>query len=187
MPRRRREAVTAPTINRRIFFYRIDAGVHPDTGQPRQIRFGHVVTQLAALPFRAGTNGRYLDGDGKQTCLWADNNESPYRIKLAHIRRSQHPPVEIHGNFTKLELERGGGLAEITHLVIFPRGIVGAEFNFYGPRASQLSVYIGSKLAGIVPTFRLLPLVRPDLEQALAALDDITLLDLKARASFAGP
>ncbi len=185
MPRQHRDPDAPKVVTRKILFYRIDAGFHPDTGNPRVVRFGHAITQLNALPFASGTNGRYLDGSGKQICLWADKNDSPFHLKLANIRRTQHPPVENAGTFSKLEIARGGGLAEITHMVIFPNRICGAEFNFYGPRASQLPVYAATKLAGTVPPFRLNSLMRPDLEQRLADINDVGLLDLKIRASYA--
>jgi len=171
-------------INRKVFFYRVNAGVNPDTGEPRQINFHPSVQHLNGLPFTS--DGRYLDtSDGKQLCCWPDNSQLPFRFRLANIRRGQHPPVENEGTFSPLVLGAGRGLAEITHLILFPDGICGAEFNFYGPRASQLSFYFALKLKNLCSGFRLASIARPDLEARLASLNDIKLLDLKVRASFA--
>ena len=172
------------TITRKIFFYRVNAGVHHDTGEPRNVSFGKAIQHLAGMPFTP--DGRYLDtDDGKQLCCWPDSLENPYRVRLANIRRGQHPPVENEGKFSPLVLGDGKGLAEITHLILFPDGVCGSEFNFYGPRASQLSYYFALKLKELCPGFRLVSIVRPDLEARLASLTDIKLLDLKFRASFA--
>lgn len=172
------------TITRKVFFYRVNAGVETDTGEPKTVNFGPAIQHLEKQPFTP--EGRYLTSDdGKQLCCWPDSLQLPYRIRLANIRRNQHPPVENEGMFSPLVLGSGRGLAEITHMVLFPGGVCGAEFNFYGPRASQLSYYFAIKLKDLCPGFRLASLVRPDLEARLAALNDIRLFDLKVRASFA--
>jgi hypothetical protein len=171
-------------IARKVFFYRVNAGVHFDTGEPLEVDFRQAIQHLSKMPFTA--NGRYLDtDDGKQLCCWSDSSRAPYHLRLANIRRGQYPPVENAGTFSPLVLGAGRGLAEITHLVLFPDGICGAEFNFYGPRASQLPFYFALKLQGSCPGFRLASIVRPDLEARLAALSDIKLLNLKVKASFA--
>lgn len=184
MARPKKEQPKTRTITRKVFFYRVNAGVEIDTGEPKKVNFGPAIQHLDKLPFTP--EGRYLNSDdGKQLCCWLDSSQLPYRLRLANIRRDQHPPVENEGVFSPLVLGSGRGLAEITHLVMFPGGVCGAEFNFYGPRASQLSFYFAMKLKDLCPSFRLASLVRPDLETRLAALSDIRLFDLKVRASFA--
>jgi len=184
MARAKKEKPRRTTILRNVFFFRVDAGINPDTGKPLEINFGPSVRHLEGLPFTP--EGRYLDSDdGKQMCCWCDTAQLPYRLRLANIRRGQHPPVENGGTFSPLILRAGHGLAELTHVVLFNGGVCGAEFNFYGPRATQLSYYFGVKLRGICPLFRLRSIARPDLEARLASLTDIKLLDLKVRASFA--
>lgn len=171
-------------ITRKVFFYRVNAGVHFDTGEPLEVDFRQAIKHLSTMPFTS--DGRYLDTeDGKQLCCWPDSSRAPYHIRLANIRRGQYPPVENAGAFSPLVLGAGRGLAEITHLILFPDGICGAEFNFYGPRASQLPFYFALKLHGCCPAFRLASIVRPDLEARLAAISDIRLLNLKVKASFA--
>ena len=132
MARSKKEA-KQKTVTRKVFFYKVNAGVNTDTGEPCKIIFGPAIRELNKLPFT--TDGRYLDTDeGKQLCCWPDRVELPYRLRLANIRRGQYPPVENEGSFSPLVLGSGRGLAEITHMVLFPGGICGAEFNFYGPR-----------------------------------------------------
>jgi len=173
------------TLKRRVFFYRINAGIDPATNQPRVVNFHQPMTHLETLKF--DENGRYLktSDDDKQLCLWVENRNLPIRLQLAHIRRGAHPPIEHGGQFSPLLLPDGRGLAEVTHMVIFPNNICVAEFNFYGPRASQLAFYCALKLNNICPGFKLNPLVRPDLQARLAKVTDIKVLDMKLRASYA--
>ncbi|HEX4066720.1 MAG TPA: hypothetical protein VHZ09_11915 [Acidobacteriaceae bacterium] len=186
MPKGKKKDVGPKTIRRRVFFYRVNAGIHPDTGEPKKVNFANALSQLGAMPFSEADDGRYLaTNDDKQLCCWVDNLASPVRLRLVAIRRNQHPPIENAGAFTALVLPAGCGLADITHLVLFPDGICGAEFNFYGPRASALSYYSAIKLKSWCPPFRLNPLVRPDLAAKLAAMQDIKVLNLKVRASYA--
>jgi len=184
MARARKNDTNPKTITRKVFFYKVNAGVSPDTGQPVKLNFSPAVQHLATLPFTS--DGRYLaTEDGKELCCWPDSLQTPFRFRLANIRRGQHPPVESEGNFSPLILGAGRGLAEITHLVLFADGTCGAEFNFYGPRASQLSFYFALKLNALCQGFRLAVIMRPDLEARLAAIGDLKMIDLKMRASSA--
>lgn len=174
------------TLKRKVFFYRINAGIDPATNQPRVVNFRQPFTELETLKF--DENGRYLktSDDDKQLCVWIENKDLPIRIRLGHIRRGAHPPIEHGGELSPLILPAGRGLAEMTHMMIFPNNICAAEFNFYGPRASQLAFYCGVKLNGnICPSFKLNSLVRPDLQARLAKVTDIKVLDMKLRASYA--
>ena len=107
--KKKKEEPKQRIITRKIFFYRVNAGVETDTGEPRKVNFGPAIKHLTGLPFT--TDGRYLDtDDGKQLCCWPDNLQLPYRLRLANIRRGQHPPVENEGTFSPLVLGAGRGL-----------------------------------------------------------------------------
>lgn len=185
MPRPKKE-VDKKLVDRRIFFYRVNAGVQ-ETGEPKNVSFGPALRTIDHMPFSDGDNGRYLASkdDDRELCCWVDKSQSPYQFKLAYIRRSEHPPVEHDGELSPLPLPRGQGLAELTHFMIFPKGIVGAEFNFFGPRASQFSFYCALKLKNAIPGFRLNPLLRRDLQKQLAKLSEVKMLDLKIKSSYA--
>lgn len=184
MAKTSKNQVKVKTYKRKIFFYRVNAGFSPDTGEPRSVNFAPGLAHLQAMPYTE--DGCYLaDEEGKQLCCWIDKASLPHHLKIAYIRRDLHPPVESEGMFEPLVLAQGGGLAELTHFILFPGGICGAEFNLYGPRASKIPFYFGAKLRGICPPFTLNPLVRPDLNARLASLTDIKLLDMKVRASYA--
>ena len=157
----------------------MNASVRNDTGTLLEINFSKPIQHLSTMLFTA--NGRYLDSeDGKQLCCWTDNSNPPFRIRMANIRRGQHPPVENEGTFTPLVLGRGKGLTEITHLLIFSDDICGAEFNFHGSRAPQLAFYFALKLKGFCLLFRLASIVRPDSDARLVALNPTFRASLRA-------
>jgi len=49
---------------------------------------------------------------------------------------------------TDLNVQTFEGLVEPVHVVFFRGGLVGVEFNFYGPRPSRLGYYL-QKMAGL--------------------------------------
>jgi hypothetical protein len=48
-------------ISRKVFFYKVNAGVHYDTGEPLEIDFRRAIQHLSTMPFTS--SGRYLDTD----------------------------------------------------------------------------------------------------------------------------
>ncbi len=76
----------------------------------------------------------------------------------------------------------GDGLSESTHMEFFANNIVGAEFNFYGPRATAFSEYCEEKATGI-PRFHLRPLLHRDGITQLNELQDIRLFAIRVHTS----
>jgi len=78
-----------------------------------------------------------------------DNLKDTIDIRFVASRNNALPHIDQDGKLVPLlDLLPGnkGGLAEVTHLVIFPEyKVIGSEFNFYGPRPSALIYYIQSK------------------------------------------
>ncbi len=178
MPGRRRR----PTVERKIYFYRVDSGLD-DAGRPLLYDPVPALSHVSTLPFTSA--GRYWELDETVTCCVIDHLESPQRLRLINVRRSGLPQIEDGGSFSPLQLPRTSGLAETTHVVLFPGNIVGVEFNFYGPRAGRLGAYLGVKAAGHGPPISLQPLLRHDVATQLAQLADVRVLDLKIHASYA--
>src|SRR5580692_10346407 len=123
------------TIERKIFFYRVDGGLD-DVGRPLPF---DVAGSLAAVNKLSWSSGdRYLpDSDGNDVCCWIESKKDKPRLRIGRIRRSGLPPVEEAGRLATLPIKPSEGLAETAHVAFFPNdGVVGMEFNFYAPRAS---------------------------------------------------
>jgi hypothetical protein len=172
------------TVERRIYFYRMDAGTD-DGGRPLPFDIRAPLAYLGTLPFT--TDGRYLvEDDGDHTCCWPD--EAPGacpRLRFGSIRRSGFPQVERGGALTQLHLAPTSGLVEQVHVVFFPDAIIGAEFNFHGPRVTRLAPYLQAKAGDLCPPLTFLPLLRQDVADQLADLRDVRLLRLRIHASYA--
>jgi hypothetical protein len=122
--------------------------------------------------------GRYLeDEQGNPLCGWPDvaggvrdykvkSGEFP-RMMFGRVRRSGLPRVEKGGRIDPLGIPSDAGLVEITHVVFFPNNIVGADFNFYGPRVPRLGLYLHTLCPGQCPPLTLLPLLKGDIRGEL--------------------
>jgi hypothetical protein len=105
------------------------------------------------------------------------------KLRLGIVRRSGLPDIEESGNITPLGILDGQGLVEIIHIVFFPNNIVGAEFNFYGPRISRLSGYLHAKCGDRLPPIRLAILLRQDIQEQLAHLRTIRVARIRLHRS----
>jgi hypothetical protein len=170
-------------VERKIHFYRVR--VEPDrSGATPAFNVIRVLGHINGLPF--SPPARYLEGsDNNALCCWIDNiSPLPARIFLANVRRSGLPALEQTGRIRPLSIPATSGLAEQTHIIFFPEMIVGAEFNFYGPRISRLAVYFSMKAQGICPSVTFEPLLRRDVLVALDRLGELRLINLKISRSF---
>ena len=78
----------------------------------------------------------------------------------------------------------GGGLAEQTHMVFFPKNIVGCEFNFYGPRIGRLRSYLAAKAPGTAPSdISFDQLLRDDAMKRLGELAGLRLMTIRVHTS----
>lgn len=172
-----------PTLERNVFFYRIDAGDDPH-GRPVAFDVAKALQHVNSLPFT--DVGRYhLAEDGNAICCWVDVATQAGQLRLGTVRRSGFPQVDRSGTLSDLNIPISAGLVEQVHVVFFPDGIVGSEFNFYGPRLSRLSAYLVEKAAGVVPQVVFEPLIRKDVTEQLDRLQDVRLFQLRVRKSYA--
>ncbi len=155
-------------------------------GRPIQFDPMPVLTAIALLPFSDDGNGRYLlDDDGNAISAWPDVSASRVALKFCQVRRNGLPQVERGGVVDDLKIAADAGLLEPIHVVFFGENIVGADFNFYGPRISRLGYYLRTKSRMNGPPLHFLPLLRQDVTQQLNRLDEISLFDLRIKASYA--
>lgn len=181
MPRNRQRQ---STLERKIYFYRMhvgtDAAVAPVTFDPRT-----ALRTIDTIPF-VGSQERYLvDGESNAVCAWVDDLGAEPKIRLVRIRRTGLPQIEEAGLLSDLNLAVNAGLAEPVHVIFFPNNIVGADFNFHGPRLSRLAFYLHFKGGDGVPVVNFEPLLRLDISAQLDRLRDVRLFNLKVRPSYA--
>jgi hypothetical protein len=172
----------ADTVERGIYFYRTDAT--DQHGQKAVFDAKKVFAYLKALPFTDA--GLYRDnGDGTTNAVWVEKL-SPLLISYAIVRHQGLPTVERQGQLSPLPIRPKDGLCEPIHAVFFDNGIVGAEFNFHGPRLTGLASYLKEKApANMMPEhLRFGMLLKTDPIAFLDRVDDLKVLDLKIKSVY---
>lgn len=157
-------------VKRNIFFYRVQVP------EGEQWRRADVLRALDALP-----DDERLLNLGNDNYAWAKVDRIPRtsgetgRVRFFRIRRSNLPGVEDQGNVTDLNIPDTAGLAEPSHLVFGPDGLIAAEYNNDAPRMSAFQRLLNSKLGMDIQigTF-----VQGDIVEQLDRLTDIRLLEI---------
>jgi len=169
------------TLERSIRFYRVDAGQN-DAGEP--LTFS-ARDSLATLHELVEQGDRYASPpDGRVFSCWVDALNAPQRVRMATIRRSELPEVEDGGLLSPLNIPATSGLAEHVHLVFFTNQILGADFNFFGPRPSRFAWYHNEKTRGKHPPISVDPLLKADVAASLQRMRDVRVLRLKIRRAY---
>lgn len=101
-------------------------------------------------------------------------------MRFLRVRRENLPAVEQAGSLSDLPIQDDAGLAEPSHIIFGPRGLVVAEYNHFAPRISALSYYLSVKLERQV---EFATYVQPGVFEQLDRLGDIRLVELTARPS----
>lgn len=170
------------TVERKIYFYRIDCG-NQENGSPIQFDCNSSLEHINTLPFQE--DSRYLpDGEGNVYCAIIDDVKGS--LRFAQVRRMGLPLQENGGLLSELGLHQDAGLFEATHILFLPNNIIGADFNFYGPRVSRFTQYLKARCANKLPNiFEVNPLLRRDAITQLDNLNDARLLHLRIKPSYA--
>jgi hypothetical protein len=183
MPPKRRKL--SKTIERKIHFYRIDAGVNV-SGKPLIYDPVPALNKIKGLPVTDEKYGRYLtDEDGNAIGVWPELVGVRTALRFCQVRRNGLPQVEQAGVVNELNIADDAGLLEPVHVVFFADNIVGADFNFYGPRLSRLGYYLSTKTGMDGQLLQFMPLLRQDVAAQLNRLDEISLFDLRIKSSYA--
>ena len=173
-----------PTLERKIHFYRANIGSDAG-GRPLPFDPAPALKVVYKLPFADGPASRYLvDDDGNAICVWPGGSGAQQRLRFCQIRRTGFPQLEQAGAVSDLDIAANAGLLEPVHVVFFPDNIVGADFNFYGPRLQRLGYYLRLKSRNAVALATFDPLLRHDVAEELDHLTELRLLDLKVKASY---
>lgn len=167
-------------VDRKIHFYRIDAGQNA-SGHLLPFDPAPTINHIRSLP----TNGdrRLVRADGNSTYCWIFRGTAPQRLRVATVRRFGLPMIEAQGNVQSIALAADAGLADMTHVVLFPNNIAGADFNFYGPRLSRLEEYFAVKADGVTPPLTFDTLLNPNVAQRLNDLGELRLFNFRIRRS----
>ena len=154
-----RGRAAAPTLERKIHFYRANIGIDGG-GKPLPFDPTAALAAITAMPFADGMAGRYLlDDDGNAVCVWPGSAGVRTTLRFCQIRRTGLPQLEQGGTVSDLNLAADAGLLEPVHVAFFSDNIVGADFNFYGPRLSRLGYYLRVKSSNAVPIATFEPLL----------------------------
>jgi hypothetical protein len=172
-------------VVKKIYFLRVDAG-KTDSDKPVTFDPKPILGALDQLDFADGQ--RYIDNyDGNVTCAWVDTIGAESRMRLATIRKTDLPQLEVGGKLGDLQLPENGGLAEPIHLVFFPNNVVGVEFNFYGPRATRLPWYLKKAVPLEAEGIKRVEfLTRQDVLGQLGKFDAVRTVSLTAKPAYAG-
>lgn len=171
----------ANTTERSVYFFRAE-GTGSD-GAPQQFDPSAVFTHLKSLPFT--DQGLYRENDdGSKHAVWVDKLTPNVAVRYGVVRHTGLPTVERTGKLLPLPIAANDGLCEPIHVVFFDNDIVGAEFNFHGPRLTKLAEYVREKAKAVVPDhLRFGMLLKKDPIGFLDQVSPLKLLDLKIKAS----
>lgn len=167
-----------PTTTRRVFFYRTNVTETSDDG-PDLFEPATAARLVNGLRFNDGSRYQDIRVD-RDLCVWAFPRPAPIKMILGLVRHSDLPQLEEGGNVVPLPLVGQQGLLEQAHIVFFPRGIVGAEFNFYGARVSRLAAYFADKFTlEQLPQVTFDVLLRQDVREELDRFEDLHVFTLR--------
>jgi hypothetical protein len=165
------------TSERATYFYSVEG---TDAGRWRRDEVLRALDTLQRDPA-----DRFLDVEGGDVVFVAVDRVptgvgQTGRLRLLRSRRSNLPAMERAGALSALPLPADAGLAEPSHVVFAPDGLVAAEFNFFAPRMTALARYIRTRLNLNIDfaTF-----MQRDILERLNRLEDVRLLELSLRPS----
>lgn len=168
---------TSNTVEKKVYFYRTRLEQAGNTQTNQNFDARAACDFVGRLQF--ASRERYLlFADGDSLAVWPKQTSVRSRLIIGSLRSSGLPELEQDGQFKKLQVGDSEKIAEKTHVVFFENNIVGAEFNFYGPRLSRLSCYLRSKE---VASVEFDPLLNRDVQDQLVHLQDVRILDLRLR------
>jgi hypothetical protein len=173
------------TIERRVYFFRVDSDPDPKTGGPAPFDAKGIFTALKGEPFTDA--GLYLDGgNGHTNVIFVDRLSPNVCVRYATVRHEDLPTIELGGRVSPLRIQRDEGICEPIHVVFFDNNIVGAEFNFYGPRLTGLAWYLKEKAPpNLMPKhLRFGMLLKKDPVGFLDQVQSLKLMDLKISAAY---
>ena len=167
---------SAATTTRKVYFFRVsEKDKFVD-------RLESVVEHIGNLKFDA--QGRYMPVAGEDTvlALFVSQHKYPIKVQFARIRRDNLPLIEKRGEISGLDIDEDAGIMDWGHIMMFPDGIVAAEFNQDAPRIRRLGQYLMFKSSGLMqecPKF--LPLFQRNVIKELEKFDYASILEIEGK------
>ncbi|MXX85342.1 MAG: hypothetical protein F4Y71_02680 [Acidobacteria bacterium] len=172
-----------PTVKRTVHFFLADSG-KDDSGRPLPFDPTPALTEIESLPFADSPTGRYeQENEGDVLCLFT-NTPQWDRVQFCRVRRTQLPLLEQGGRLSELNIPDKAGLLEAVQVRFFPRNIVGAVYNHYGPRLPSLGPYLYTVSRHAIPRVVFRPLLNADATSLIDNLGDLRVLEFDIRRSF---
>lgn len=127
--------------------------------------------------YKAKESMHYLSlGQDQSLGIWPQPDK-PGRLVLGAVRRNGLPDIEQAGQRSPLDLDDDQNLLECTHAMLFKNGVLGAEFNFHGPRVTRLSQYLEEICC--LPRLSIEPIIKSEAAEKLARMGAIKRFELK--------
>lgn len=180
-------------MERRIYFYRAVS----KSDKPNLPAFNPIesIKSLADIIEGSIADRCMTESGGKEYCCWIEKTKhkdrskrkvkDPPQIIFGSIRRSDLPQKITGAKLLSLRLGVNSGLVEKIHIVFFSSSIIGADYNFYGPRLTKFAEYLREKLEGQVPNdIHFDFLLRQDVSKKLERVKEIRLFNLRVRAAY---
>ena len=174
--------VSSADVRRRIGFFRTRVAHQRNRGAP-DAAFGHEVVRAVQQARRAEQGADWDPGDGTLFTAWGMTRAGLPSLKMARVRLDGLPQRYRAGELVDLDLAANEGIADATHLSFFGDGIIGAEYNFHGPKASHLRHYLDA-VAPDLQKIMVEPLLKQQAaEQFRRMRQQLTLVEIGIRRS----
>lgn len=175
-------------VERRIYFYRAISSLD----KPNKPAFNpKAVLEPLANWIDSSVDHRCMKAkDGREYCCWIERTKNknlrvPYTLIFGSIRRKDLPQMFRGGKLRSLRIGVDSGLVEKIHLVFFPNNIIGADYNFYGPRLTKFADYLAEKMEHKAPKdIHFDFLLQQDVMNKLKRMKEVRLFNLRVRASY---
>jgi hypothetical protein len=171
----------ADQIERRVYFFRaclrgLDPGGLPYVFDPSGfMRILRLVEQ---------SKNRYLEAEeGHVLSVWPMEPDVPELLTFGNIQRDALPQIDEGGIWRFLQLPQDAGVLHLSHIVLFPDGVVAAETHQHGPRLSQLSQFVAAKVQGY-PPISFDPLINRSVVDRLHNLGDLRLVHFRIKRTY---
>lgn len=171
--------VALATVRRMIYFYRVRNGPGSDG-----VTFDHasVLKEVNALPYTPPNRERYQsEDDGNEVCAWIDGAS---KVRFGRTRHRGLPQVENSLTLSAIPIPANAGISDLIHILFFKDNVVGADFNFYGPRMSRFAWYLRDKCPTSCPRIEFNVLPRPEIVKQLDTLEGLSLFSMRVMPSY---